>query len=485
MRTKNLNNKGVALVTVVLFFLVLVVLLGGVMFSSISNQGNAMLSKEHTSAYYTAESGLNLTIAKLQKFLTVDNNYSSIPSNQFATMKANLEAYLLTTLNGSSGTLSGMNPTGTYSIQITSVSEDQFRLRSIGTVNGVSRTIEGYFDYDTILAPLAKAIIAKGSITMANNATINGPIASLMQGTNPQINVHGCSIGEVYVPNINSPSVNVGSGSCNEKKTISGEVHFNDFTLPSVPAMANLVNVVNTNNTFTFPELTSGKEGYYIANLPSTPMTFDLGAGSSERVIKLVVGDVAASNGAYGVGAIQVIGSGKLMVLITVDNVDTSGNPKYYFSWGGNVNVGQTDMSKFQLVIRKGSGFGTNLPVFTIPNLNTFIGSILMDYVNLELGNMTFKGFIGTLGTSITTTSNAVVTGPMWIYAPYANVSLQSNSSISGSIMANSVNITSGGTVTYQSYTGSIPFELNLPIFMGGSMVPVGITFKFINFKEV
>ena len=514
MRMKTLNNKGVALVTVVLFFLVLVILLGGVMFSSISNQGNAILSKEHTSAYYVAESGLNVSIEQLKNWLA-KNSYSSIPYNQFADKKAALESYLLTPANWPTGTLSGMSPNGSYSVQVSKIIDDEFLIRVTGTVNGVSRTVQGTFDYDTILAPMAKAVIAKGSITMANDAHITGPIASLMLGTNPTVSVNDCNIDEVYVPeayyNVTTTSVSI--GACNEKKKIDGAVTFNDFTLPSY-STTNLITLgmdhikdvtekMNDSSStdvpialkkITLPPL-EGKDGYFISTLPiDKPIKFELGVGASDRVLKLIVGDLAndGRNGAFPIKAINVQGDGKLMVLITVDSGDTSsnsGNPEYAFSWGGNVNVGQNDMSKFQLVVKKGNGFPTNPntvdPVFTIPNNNTYIGSILMDYVNLQLGNLTFKGFIGTLGKSITTKSNSTISGPMWIYAPYADVSLQSNSFINGSVMANSVDITSGGKIEYKSFTGTVPYNLYLPIFMGGSMVPVGITVKFINFKEV
>ena len=105
MCKKTLNNKGVALVTVVLFFLVLVILLGGVMFSSISNQGNAIRSKEHTSAYYVAESGMNITLEKLKYFLTVQNDYSSIDIGDYLEMMEDLNNFLLNELHTSSGTL--------------------------------------------------------------------------------------------------------------------------------------------------------------------------------------------------------------------------------------------------------------------------------------------------------------------------------------------------------------------------------------------
>jgi hypothetical protein len=218
-------------------------------------------------------------------------------------------------------------------------------------------------------------------------------------------------------------------------------------------------------------------------------MTFNLGTtGPTDQIIKLFVNNTT-SNGVYDIGDITVTGNGKLMLFITVNEGNTtrnSSNPKYQFSWDGNVNVGLTDMTKFQLIIRKGTAFPNNVdPTFTIPNNNTFVGSILADYVNIQFGNLIFKGFIGTLGKSFSTTSNATITGPMWVYAPNANVTLSSGSTVNGSIMGNSVNITSGGTIRYQGFEGDLPFELNLPTFMGGELVPVGITYKFTNFKEV
>jgi len=484
MRNKTLDNKGVALVTVVLIFLVLVTLLAGVMFASVSNQKNAILSKDNTTAYYTAESGLNLTVEKIDKYL-VDNNYGEIPPTEFTSYINNLNNYIVS-LNNQSDTLTGINPSGTYLIQVSSPAAKTYTIKSIGTYNGVQRTIEGTFSFVDKLEKMAKAVITKSSITMANNATIEGPIASLMVNANDVIDVHGCPIGEVYVPDVNSTKISVG-GSCNTVKPITSAVTFNSFTLPTYYTSTNLRTVTFSNGTYTFPEL-NGKLGYYVASLSSSNMTFNLGTGSDDRIIKLYVNSLSTSSGTYNIGDINVIGNGKLMVLITLPASRTSGNsgnPKYQFSWDGNVNVGNTDLSKFQLVIKKGTGFPTNTdPTFTIPNNLTFVGSILADYVNVQFGNLTFKGFIGTLGKSFKTTSNATITGPMWVYAPNADVSINSNSLVNGSIISNSVNITSGGTIRYQGYEGELPFQLNLPAFMGGELVPVGITYKFNNFKE-
>ncbi len=480
------NNKGVALVTVVLIFLVLVILLAGVMFASVTNQKNAVVSKDNTSSYYVAESGMNLTIQKIDDYLKL-KNANNVPSNQYNTFINDLDTYILA-LNGSTGTLNGISPAGTYTISVTKPSSNTYRIRAIGTVAGITRTLEGTFSFESIFDDKAKAIVAKSTISMANNATITGPIASTLSVPGSYIDVHGCSIGEVYYPQPTTASVKINDSSCTPKiaKIDIDPVIFNTFTLPAYYSASDLQPVVRTGNTFTFPDL-NGKQGYYLASLPTTDMVFNLGTGSSTRTVKLYIGDVVTSNSGYlDVGNISVIGDGSLMTLITVDRTDTSGNPKYYFIWDGNVNIGTTNLTKFQLVIRKGSGYNTgDNPVFSVPNNYEFIGSVMGDQVNVELGNLNFKGFIATLGNKITFTSNAYIAGPMWIYAPNADVSLESNSQIFGSIIANSVSLTSGAKLTYKTYTGSIPFELNLPEFEGGAPVPVGITYKFTSFKEV
>ena len=149
------------------------------MFSSITNQGNAKLSKDHTSAYYVAESGMNITIEAIKEYL-VDNNFVKfLPSDNLTAKKAELKAYLTNASNWPPVILSGLNPTGMFSVLITE-SEDQFTVRVTGTVNNVSRTIQSTFDYDTILHPLAKAVFAQGKIEIQGNGQIIGPIASMM-----------------------------------------------------------------------------------------------------------------------------------------------------------------------------------------------------------------------------------------------------------------------------------------------------------------
>lgn len=508
MRKGTFNQKGVALVTVVLIFLVLVILLAGVMFATVSNQKNSLVSKDNTSAYFTAESGLNVSIDKLDKFLT-DNNYNSIPMGQYTTKMDALNTFITTDINGDTANLTSINPQGSYTIHATIGTGNTYTLRSLGTVNGITRTVEGTFSYTPIMENKAKAIIAKSTID-SKNGTIVGPIASLLSPAGSKIIIEcngsgATNISEVFYPQPlpTGSTVTIQSECAGAKKTfdVNETVVFNDFTLPTYYTNTNtvvvggvtknvLVTITPTSNVYTFPALTEGQKGYYIEKLPTTSVTFNLGTGSTSAIYSLFVGDVDVNDSSnLGVGTIEVNGNGKLKMLLTIEKNDFSKNNNYDFIWNSNVNYGQTlltnpDISKFQLVIIRGDDI-PETPMLTFSNGIVFVGSIMMNNINIEIGNIDFRGFIATLGTSITIASTARISGPMWIYAPKAIVNMSSNSVINGAIIANSVYFQSGATLKYLQYTGPIPPELSLPLFIGGEPIAIGITFKFINFREV
>lgn len=489
------NNKGVALVTVVLIFLVLVILLAGVMFASVTNQKNAVLSKDHTSAYYVAESGLNLAIEKLRYFLTIENDYSEIPAGDYIDYIDDLEDFLENEINNLSGSLDSLNKTNNYSISVQQdlINLDHFTITSIGTVDGVERILTTDFVIDKIEKELMKAVITKNSINSVDGGggNIIGEVASLMEDSNSFLKLRGCDIGTVYIPEGETASVNTNCTDISiiqEPKPVFDETavqsalnQFNDISSDLIPVTVN-------NSSITFPGLTGTKKGYTISKLPNTGISFNLGSGSDDRIVKLYVTDVDYADNKLG--NLSVSGNGKLAVIITVDSDDTkkvSGvNGIYQWGWDVNKAINPLDLTKFQLVIKKGSGFSSNeSPTFTTPNDLLFIGSVLANDVNIRLNNMEFKGFIATMGKSISFNSNSEITGPMWIFAPNAIVEVKSGATINGAVMANTVNLTSNSTIKYDVFDGSLPFNITIPTFYGGALYPVGIEFKFTNFKEV
>ena len=74
------EKRGVALMTVVLFFIVTSIFFGSLVFVSINNANNSSANSRSISAFYAAEAGLNMIISEIT---TIKNNVS-IPTTQLA-----------------------------------------------------------------------------------------------------------------------------------------------------------------------------------------------------------------------------------------------------------------------------------------------------------------------------------------------------------------------------------------------------------------
>lgn len=511
MRRKTINNKGVALVTVVLFFLVLVILLGGVMFSSISNQGNAKLSKDHTSAYYVAESGLNISMETLKKHL-ITEGYNNITSGYTTKMELlddyirSLNSYSTTGLNGQTGNLTGTNPNGTFTITATRLSDDLYEIKSKGSVNGVDRFVVTTFDIDPILVEKGKAILTKGTIDV-KFSTIRGPIASLFDPIDSEIRL-SCNgntetvISDVFIPEkdeITSSQYIIGgcdAPSFSQALPVPDDVDFEDIELPPYYVSSELKKVTKdlTNKTYTLSPLLGGEKGYYIDDMPSGDSYFKLNGVSEDDEFNLFVGNVNTST-FENTGNIFVDGKGKLLMHVAIDPVFKNGKEvEAIFEWKLNINpdkyLKEFPLDKFQLIIKSAKNSTTDLdftkePTLVLKNPLTFVGSLIMDKIKVELGSVDYQGFIATMGSRVDLTSNTNMAGPIWIYAPFADVYSQTPNKIYGSIISKTFTMTAGGTLEYLGYSGSVPELIKIPEFLGGAPVPAGITFSFINFKEV
>lgn len=506
MRKRALNNQGVALVTVVLFFLVLVILLGGVMFSSISNQGNAMLSKEHSSSYYVAESGLNVTIEKLKAFL-VAGAYDNIPVGQYNIKMAALKTYI-DGLNGSSTNLS----LGTYTVN-TDTSSNPYILRSTGNVSGTTRTVQTTFEITPILNDLMKAVYVKDGITVQANATIDGEIASLTGGSAIDISASKkpCQVDTIYVP----VGEKAGIKNCDPPANIievpdTEDIEFDliriDDFYPGQPATIEEQKAIITPKPtslqllakatsgahvgeYVFPGLTGVNKAYYLSGFSNTgTMTFYLGENPDAEHKVFLTNATAAKDYINNVN-IHVKGKGKLQIFITFDADDFSKNNKVIdMNMGATVAPeadGTTDLAKFQLIVNT-SGLGFTPTMSFNSSSPSYTGSIIADLINFEFKNLTFKGFIGTNGSSFTIGASGVMDGPMWVYAPNAAFEMQSSIVFNGAVISDSAFFKGGTTVlNYKTYSGELPGDMQLPLFENGEPLPIGITVEFINFKEV
>lgn len=451
MRTK---SKGVALLTVVLIFFVLVILLAGVMNSTVINQKNATTTNTHTAVYYGAESGLQVQIAAIQELIDHTRNLDA--GYTMANFTGNL-ATLVNSINGSNMTLNHLG--NNINVQLQAYADPvapDYTVVSTSTLNGVSRILKLHFRFEVIDGhmDLGRAIIAKSSISTSNNSVVQGPVASLIQPTSSTVKITNCGVTKIYVP--------VGMSSKVTKPTCVPAIvveegpltPFSDVAIPVYPTVDTNYQLASiSGGVMNLSTLNNGKIGFYIDNFnPSGDLTINLGNGASDRIVTLWVKNQLSS---LGSGTITVTGNGKVKLLTDINNSS-------YISWDKNVNPTSTDPTKFMWYIRSS---GTNKPTITFPNNAVFVGSIYANNANFELKKIKFIGFIVTGGTAVNVTANTTVDSQVWIYAPKASTLIKANSTLYGSVMTYDISLESGGGIIYKGLDFDLPFtEIDLPL---------------------
>lgn len=536
MRTREINSKGIALVTVVLFFLVLVILLGGVMFSSVSNQRNAFVSKDHTAAYYVAESGINFTLEKLEKFLK-DKNYENMTTD-YSTAMIILDDYIMSEdtyknsgLNNSVVTLTGGNQSGKFTINADrDLTNNKYIISSVGEVNDISRKLIFEFSFEENEKDLMKTVYVKDTLTL-KSMSIVGDIASLTGNLVLDKNVL-CGIDRIYIPNTVSLPLKddkgnilpLSRGACTPTKPDIKVILFNnsginfepiriDDFYPGQPNTDGLTEsekeellkntiTLKPNNSelktlmketsgshigeYTFPVLGTNQKAYSLSSFTGD-LTFYLGEDSL-TTHKVFLSDTVIHNGSIQ-KKITVKGKGKLQLFITLDNKNDTDKGILKIDLGtfvdgkNQTNTGP-DLSQFQLIINTSSDLDYSTIEFPSSAANTYMGSIIADKLNFTFGNAKIKGFIGTNGLKVDVSSNTEIEGPMWIYAPYADFTSKA-ASLKGSIISKTADLKTGaGQIIYEPFGSDIPGDMHLPLFEAGSPIKVGIIYEFINFKE-
>lgn len=500
------NKKGVALLTVVLYFLVLVILLSGLLFATVSNLGNSQTTQKHTSVFYAAESGINLQVSK---FIDL---FEQAKSNKWTVgVLKNKIALLVDEINDVDHTVTFKDNLGndvTAEITISSPFTDPsfpaytfYSITSVGNIDGVSRTLTTNLGFEYVvgtgpLMPISGAIIVNSSIDVENkNSSIVGSIASNMLngGTIDFKSGFDCS----KIPAITVPQGTTIPSGCKYSK-LENQIVFSEIVLPEYPSSSLLsskyINInANPSTYLTTTKLTlpnpGTKEGYYITNLtPTGNFTIDLGNWADEQeIVTLRVTGSMSFNSSY-----TVTGKGKLMILL--DHTSD-------LTISGNVNSTLTDPTKFLLILKSNS----SNPEIRIANNTTFVGSILSDSNHDVVWlKAKFLGFLATnagytdgdgdaddydglVSISANTTMGAGTEPPIWIYAPHANVNLQGGGKFYGTVMGYSFTMNSAQTtLEYKASTTGYPFSdwTILPGIPNGELAPTDIDYRITPIKE-
>ena len=497
-----LNNRGMALLTVMLVMLVLSILTTGVIVISVANFDQTSTTVDHSEAYYVAEAGINYQVSILettvQTMLTEKKTTKQILDWIDSWATGTSFNHTLANVNGALSVFSASADRNGNAIDITST----------GSVGGASRTLTKKVRISGLI--IDKAILTSGllninktDIFLAGPIETYGPVQTLTSTAGSVLINPLAEVGEISIPtpvypltykeviSVCNPPVNT-TMICSTKAG-PYTVKYDDsisilppVILPVQPAYSKTNDLlkpkplkitsgsksqslidstgivrINSNSvyqgyTYTLATSNSPKKVFYVPDfiLTGTVTNFAIDIGSNDIVI---IADKFTLGGSF-----KIIGSGTLTVFVPLSGFTL--NCSTVCGVKGNTNPLVSD--QFRMVI-------TGSETSTL-NLSNNTGDIYMTLftnmsVNLSMnGNGSFNGYmlIGgdpainkTLDFGGTSGSNAL------IYAPYANVNITGNVALNGSIIAKTyTNANSNSTeVTYDPAFSSPPFSFLNP----------------------
>jgi len=475
------NQKGVALMTVLLTFLTLFILLSAIVMMSMSNSATTLKASNYSKAYYITESTLNKRMAEVHSlfYTLADSNPTS--TDMFALLEeefANLPM-----------TVTFPNTSDNDSATITFVPSDGsvdypdylfYEISVTGTVNGVSRTLtkEVGFSY-SMGGPgyiIGKAVLTQRGMIIGNqNSTINGPIASnVLDNTSIDIRSTQAGVSMVYVP--------VGRVSAISSLTRIGS-RYTEVAMPFIfpvinyPAIPTTTPITVTIPAFVNNQATISVSTYsYMENMTvaqGQTLIINLGARGTASTRKMLrVKNINVS------GNIRVIGTGRLLLVFEYGKGTLTMGSKFNVCGEvvGSCTAADPDYTKFLFYLKTPfvtKGDLANYPKLVFSNLQLFYGSLLAEQVDIEVKSSNFKGHIVSGGNTVNFSANATIKRALF-YAPFATITIDSNAVLSGSLVGNYFSVSNPQTVvTYLEVPKeSFPFQIDFPTTTTSDYVP-------------
>lgn len=474
-------SKGFALITVLLSFIGLFALLSALLIMTATNQSQTLKTNDFAKAYTVAESGLNIRISELNEifydlantnpnsdtlFVTLESEFALLPSEiAFPQTSMDDRAVLsMTPIDGSDD-----YPTYVF-----------YRISSIGIVNGIQRTLskEIGFSY-TKGGPglvIGKAILTlRGMEIGLQNSTVIGPIASnLLDGSTIQIASDQDQIPMVYVPTDKTSSIITLARIGSRVSEVTEPFFFPTINYPSIP-----LTTPTTINAYTFVnnQATISVTGYsYLENLTvasGQTLIVNLGSrgtASTKKMLKVKNINVG--------GNIRVIGTGRLLLVYDYGVGTLTMGSKFNVCGNvvGSCKTTNPDYTKFLFYLRTPNiiqGDIGNYPTLGFSNLQLFYGSILAQYVNIDVKSDNFKGHIVTAGNTVNFSANAIIHEALF-YVPFGTLTIDSNAVLSGSLVGNYVKVANPQTIVQYIEVNkeTFPFNIDFPVTEQAAFVP-------------
>ncbi|TWE02563.1 PilX-like prepilin protein [Neobacillus bataviensis] len=406
LQIKSLNNeKGVALIVVLLVLVVISIL--GISLIGLASTNLKMSSgdRDTQSAYYIAESGVTYRMNMIEPKLKEAYGQAVTGSDFFTRVNNTMEVGAVKEYKDFEQT-SGGQPVATTTIEqvpsSTPISYSyDYKVTSIGKINNRTRKVVKVFHLSwkprtSVTIPADTVLFVKDSLVL-KNVPVDGSIGT--SGTMSEVTLNG------------------------SKAIVSGNIYTNVSTPLNIPDFPVFM-IINTNNysmTATEQTLTLSSDMAFNTLTVNNGQTLTIDVGNYNKDLVL--------NNLNVYGKIKVVGTGKLSFY--VKNI-TMG-PGSIIGTEGNILGTDTNIEKIYVFLE---GTAANIG-------GKISGSMYAKNSDIVIDQAKGKGVLGhiiTGGFNISYLSNDN-TVPKMIFAPNASVSI--NTSFSGSIIART--LTSSG----------------------------------------
>lgn len=487
-----LNNRGIALLTVLLVMLVLSILSTGVIVIAVANFDQTSTTVDHSQAYYVAEAGVNYQVSRFETLT------SSMVSANYDTSEI-IEA-INTMIGDDSGlvqetfTSTGGMP-GSFTSTITKQG-NYMHITSIGTVGEVSRRLTKRIRMPGLI--IDKAILTQGFLGI--NATdvflgasgTYGPVQTL-SAEEDSVSIDRLGhVSEVYIPTPEPPLTFVDVienctmiGTLEDMTCQTGAYQYKVYYDDSVDTLPPIVLPPVPNTTlklqpYTFSgksPLVSSTGNVLIDSTTAIGSTYNLAGGNTPNTkfyvpsfrVESTVANFAIDVGdkdielvvdsMYLGGEFKVIGTGTLTVFVNFSNLTLNCKNKVCGVRGDDATPTVAD--KFILVVR---GSASNTLDFTAGQNQSSMYMSLITNVGLDItlyGNGHFYGFIATTSTHITLngTGSSDPKSSLLLYAPYASVTVNGSINMDGALIADSYSSNGQAVMRFNPDFTDPPFD--------------------------
>jgi hypothetical protein len=504
------NKKGVALISVMLVFLVMVTMLGGISVYSTSHLRGSSVTTQSAASFYAAEAGINV---ETENFTAIINQAVS-QSETMAQLLSDIDEYIALNLNKSILLNNNHNQASQAIVSIQNLGEINsmltYRITSHGHVGGQVRTtskdimfryIPGSPDQGNGFV-IDKSILTRGNINAAGLTVTGNPIATYSSTPNSvylsQSLVPGVQIPDgsnktsvVQIPSWDNYNNRI-TGGLNSITYLDDILDFPEIIMPTYPNPSTLpklpqhrmagtsFDLVSSTGIFNHSSWSSDKtyvvpsthSAYYVPSMiiqNNERFTFDVGNND----VTFIVDRLNIH------GPMQVIGNGTLTIHVTGNTPQTRANSatdKFSVSggWSTPATFGnQASPSKVKLFIHDiyvRSGSSAVPLTMTIANNATLYLSLMASNLNISLTSSgRINGYVVSGGTTVNVSgaSSAAVT---LYYVPNATFNLTNSGSVNGAILANSFVSSGSVRVNYSDVAfDNFPFAVFDPVTGGDS----------------